>query len=153
MELNKGMKQIGLFLVCLCGCVGHTKIYELVEWSDGTNNCYAVELRIVGDARAGRLVLVPDVRFIHKNERFITGGASWRYRDGFYTGTFGLPNTNEFWFVLDKCRDFPKCYVFTSTNYHEWAAWCASNNAPTNLVDVNHYRETAPLYSGGGPRL
>jgi len=149
-------KLTGLLLsVFLIGCFCHPAKYELVRrWHDGTNDVYDIEVEVRHwfDG-VGHQIFIPDVRFVQKNERFISGRAFWRYPDRTYGGTDGKPDTNEFWFVLDKCKKSPKCYVFLSTNYNSWVAFCATNKVPTNLLDVNQYREANPLWSGAGPAL
>lgn len=133
-------------LLC-CGC-GNPK-HELVRWPDGTNDCYAIE----AESGRGHIVLIPDVRFLQKNDRFITGRGYWRYMEGFNHKVNGKLFTNEFWFVLDKNRRFRKCDAYISMDVNSWMSFCFTKGAPTNIVEVNGFRETAPPYNGGKPEL
>ena len=105
---------LGGFVLLGCG-----QNHELVRWHDGTNDCYAVEVRRGKE----NLVLIPDVRYIQTTDRFVTGKAYWRYIEGFQRTREGNLLTNEFWFALDKHKDQPKCYVCITTNATAWLSW------------------------------
>jgi hypothetical protein len=140
-----------LFLwILLVGCVGSSeKEYKLIRWPDGANDRYGIEVA----RQKGSDVVIPDVRSLQTTEQFVSGNAYWRYIDGFYSTAKGAPITNEFWFVLDKNKTYPKCLVI-STNKESWIAWCASHNAPTNLVAVKEFVISRSSPKGGGaPKL
>ncbi len=131
-----------------CGQVGQKD--ALVQWPDGTNSRYGIEAK-QGD---GHNVLIPDVRFIQTNERFIVGRAYWRYlatsqtTPGPLVAEFlrtpdGRLLTNEIWFALDKHKDTPKCYLLVTTNATSWIQWCNTNKVSTNLVEISQFQTSA----------
>jgi len=140
-----------LFLWIPLGCGNlPKKEYKLIRWPDGTNDRYAIEVA----RHKGSDVVIPDVRTLQTTEQFVSGNAYWKYIDGFYSTTKGAPITNEFWFVLDKRKSYPNCYATISTNRESWIAWCASHNAPTNIVDIKEFVASRSGSRGGGaPQL
>ena len=142
------IRLIGSLIACLCGFGCGAAKHELVRWPDGTNDCYAIE----ADHGSAQLVVIPDVQLIQKNARFITGKASWKYINGYYPQADGSPDTNEFWFVVDKRRFLMRDTVI-SLDYAIWSSWCLENGAPTNLQDVFTFRKSIPSQGGGGPEL
>jgi hypothetical protein len=88
---------------------------------------------------------------LQTTEKFVSGSAYWKYIDGFYSTAKGAPITNEFWFVLDKHKPYPKCIATVSTNKESWIAWCASQGAPTNTLDVGEFVVSRSHSEGGGP--
>jgi len=155
---------IAALLLFGCGQDGNKD--ELIQWPDGTNNRYDIEAK----EGSGHIVLIPDVRFIQTNERFIVGRAYWRYMASkasphpstgqielssvkfpFPTEFWRTPDgrllTNEFWFALDKYKNAPKCYLLVTTNATSWVKWCSTNKVSTNLVEVSQFQSSA-LQSG-----
>ena len=116
----------------------------LERWVSETNQGYALEMR----GPEGSDVLIPDVRTLAADKRFVTGAAYWRYLDGFYEAS----DTNKFWFVVDKQKLYPATTIVATTNLHDWISWCSSNNAPTNLQSVPEFIDGQPE-SEGAPRL
>jgi hypothetical protein len=136
--------------VCLIiplGCGSSAKEeYKLVRWPDGTNDRYAIEI----SRQKGSDVVIPDVRALQTNNQFVSGNAYWKYIDGFYMTPNGAFTTNEFWFVLDKHKTYPKCYVIISTNKPSWIAWCLFHNVPTNIVEIAGFVTLRTSPEGGG---
>ena len=136
-----------LFLWVHLGCGNFTKEgYRLIRWPDGTNDLYAIEIA----RHKGSDVVIPDVRALQTTEQFVSGNAYWKYIDGFYRTSNGLLITNEFWFVLDKHKPYPKCYAAISTNKESWIAWCACHNVPTSIVDTKEFVTSRSVSGGGG---
>jgi hypothetical protein len=139
-----------LAALLLFGCGQDGRKHALVRWPDGTNSRYDIEAK---EGNADN-VLVPDVRFIQTNERFIVGRAYWKYMatsqpstgqllTEFWRTTDGRPLTNEFWFALDKYKEAPKCYLLVTTNATSWIKWCNTNKVSTNLVEVSQFQASA----------
>jgi len=139
------------FLWVPLGCGNLTnEEYKLIRWPEGTNDRYAVEIA----RRKGGDVVIPDVRALQITNEFVSGNAYWKYIDGFYTTSNGSLITNEFWFVLDKHKSYPKCYVTTSTNKESWIAWCASHNVSTNIVEIKEFLASRAVSGrGAAPQL
>lgn len=134
------------------GCGQRNQNHKLVRWPDGTNDSYAIE----AEDGPGHVVIIPNVRSVQSNGRYLIGRADWKYLSGFPTNQDGRLLTNEFLFVVDKHKDFPKCYMLITTNQFRWNSWCATNNISTNLQQVGRFVESvqsAPSYHGGSPRL
>jgi len=154
------MKRILTMVVMLAlvGCGQKDKNHQLVRWSDWTNDCYDIEVERISAMTGNKtesIVVIPNVLFIQKAEQFVIGRADWKYLEGFPKSQTDVPMTNEFWFVLDKDLDYPKCLSVT-TNEQRWAAWCSAHSIKTNLVSVNAFVQAAqalPSYAGGDPRL
>lgn len=141
-----GIMAIPLLWVPL-GCSDLTKHqYKLVRWPDGSNDRYAIEIA----RQSGSDVVIPDVRGLQTTGQFVSGNAYWRYINGFYGGSDGSLLTNEFWFVLDKHKSYPKCYANTSAKKESWIAWCASHNVSTNIVDISAFVTSRTVSGGGG---
>jgi hypothetical protein len=139
--------------VCLaipqgCGRLANQE-WKLVRWPDKANDRYAIEI-----TRAeGSDVVIPDVRALQANSQFVSGKAYWKYINGFYKTSSGSFYTNEFWFVLDKHKPYPKCYATISTNKGSWVMWCHSHNAPTNIVEIGEFITSRSSPEGGGAPL
>ncbi|NGO39657.1 hypothetical protein G4L39_09655 [Limisphaera ngatamarikiensis] len=139
---------VAFILVALAlvpGRLGKDK-YNLVNWPDGEHDRYAIEVvrpRI-------SYVVIPDVKALQTANHFIVGKAHWKYLDGFFTNSSGVPITNEVWFVLDKRKRYPKCYAFLSIEKGSWIAYCISNNVPTNIVEVEEFISSRSSLRGGG---
>jgi hypothetical protein len=136
-----------LTALLLFGCGQNREKDALTQWPDGTNSRYDIEAKN-GNAHD---VLVPDVRFIQTNERFIMGRAYWRYMATyqpspgpalveFWRTPDGRLLTNEFWFALDRYKDIPKCYLLVTTNTASWIKWCNTNNVSTTLMEISQFR-------------
>jgi hypothetical protein len=135
-------------LAALLGChIWEKEDYKLIRWGDGTNDCYAIE---ISHEKKGSDVVIPDVWAFQTNSQFISGNAYWKHVNGFYSTPDGSLNTNEFWFVLDKRKPYPKCYATVSTNKQSWVSWCLSHNAPTNIVDITEFISVRTSRGGGG---
>ncbi|MCF7669661.1 MAG: hypothetical protein K9N48_07790 [Verrucomicrobia bacterium] len=136
-----------MFMCVLMGCGDVSKEeYRLVSWPEGTNDNYAIEIshNNVSD------VAIPDVQRLLISSQYVIGCAYWKYINGYYKMPYGLVNTNEFWFVLDKSKRYPKCYTYISTNKESWLIWCVSNNVPTNTINIDKYIKLNTSPSGGG---
>ncbi len=136
-----------LVLALALGC-GRLKKneYKLVRWPDGENDRYAIEI----PRSKGSDVVIPDVRALQTANQFVSGKAYWKHLDGFYSTPSGLLTTNEFWFVLDKRKAYPKCYATISTNKESWIAWCISHSVPTNIVEIKEFVRSRSPSGGGG---
>ena len=128
-----------------CGSLRNEE-FKLVRWPDGENDRYAIEI----PRAKGSVVVIPDVRALQTATQFVSGNAYWKYMDGFYSTPDGSVMTNEFWFVLDKGKPFPKCYAIVSTNKESWIAWCISHNAPTNIMEIKAFVGSRSPSGGGG---
>ena len=124
------------------------KDYKLVRWPDGSINRHAIEV-VQG---RGTIVVIPDVRALQVSGRIVSGIADWKYLDGFYRSADGALLTNDFWFVLDTRKSYPKCLRIW-TKEELWAAWCASNGAPTNTVSAEEFITNQSSKGGGALRL
>jgi len=140
-----------MLMLILVGCGKADRSLHLVGWPDGTNNAFDIE----AEYGKGQIVVVPDVRYIQTNERFVIGKADWKYLEGFPKSSNNIPNTNEFWFVLDKRVAYPKCYTSLTTNEQQWIVWCDAHNLSTNLLPVNRFVQFAEtnLWHWGEHRL
>jgi hypothetical protein len=135
-----------LLLPFLQGCdILKSREYTLEKWNDGTNEYYAIENPQARES----FVVIPDVRAIQKNDRFISGNAYWNYIGGTHSSSGIVPFTNEFWFVLDKSKTFPKCYVFISRTNEQWIHWCMSHDVPTNLMEIKEFVDSISPEGGG----
>lgn len=141
----QSLRRFGLIL----GCGDSIRNdYKLVRWPDGLINRQAIEL-VQG---RGTIVVIPDVRALQASGPLVSGIADWKYLDGFYRSAAGALLTNDFWFVLDTRKSYPKCLRIW-TKEELWAAWCASHGAPTNTISTEEFITTQSSKAGGALRL
>lgn len=151
-RLLTGLAMLGMAGVVGCdSSAGHK--FELANWSDGPTVRYAIEFR----KGNGADVLIPDVRALQADDRFVSGVAYWNYIDGLNMPSNGLLGTNRFWFVIDKQKEREHRltgklwsvvnkqnlrydrFMAVTTNEQSWMAWSRSNSAPTNLVETAEF--------------
>jgi hypothetical protein len=141
-------------LLFLMGCGQRDRSLHLMRWPGGTNDGYAIN---VAWGPRGYAVVIPDVHALRTTEGFVIGQADWKYLGKYMQHLdAGGPDTNEFWFALNKRVLFPKCFTLLTANEPEWARWCDTNRLSTNLQGAAEFMLSAPsaaTYSHGIPRL
>ena len=124
----------------------------------GRGNAFPPGTKAAAAADSVRLSQVAaDVHALRTTEGFVSGKADWKHR-GVYMQQCdaGVPDTNEFWFVLNKRVLFPKCFTLVTANEQAWVLWCDTNHVSTNLQGVAEFMlsaPSAPSYDRGIPRL